>query len=434
MAISSLLIQYPENLDHFLKKQKYFLVSITVHLLILGVLSSIIIKPPSSNNLAKQVRLSMHNAYKMNMHDAVKNMANLETNLINTLDDSTVKNLDLEPVEEMLRESEKAAPSKLLELAHKIAENIQKIERELKARDLERAVAMSHMDALKTVMSLELAIPEYNANKMPGAEMVKSVERFEENARNSLRNRLEDMKARDIGEPLSQEKENHSDTYSGSLGKNSVKTQHNYNNLQGVYESTHSKNDYVDLWLDHIPPVNQANPKKVAGRIIKNGAHYADRIFIDSWYIIGPFSLSDTKAPPEYAVDLNGVYFGKDNQTLRWEYVSHSPYPLSPPQIDKAGVFFGYTEIIMERDCDLWVWIGADDFASLRLNGASIWESDVFNKKFNSLANNKNNSERNNWNLTEYKRLVHFKAGKNSFTFKLTNSDTSAFLSLVLTK
>lgn len=171
----------------------------------------------------------------------------------------------------------------------------------------------------------------------------------------------------------------------------------------------------------------------MAGRILKKGGQYADRVFVNSWYIIGPFALSG-KHPPEYAVDLEAIYYGKDNITVGWQYVSNSQYPLIPPQVDKAGVFYGYTEIMLDREQDVWVWIGADDFASLELNDKLIWNSDVFNKKFNSLAYAKNSSERSNWNLTEFKRLVHFKAGRNTFKFKLTNSDTTTFFSLVLTK
>ncbi|RYY75304.1 MAG: hypothetical protein EOO52_07735 [Gammaproteobacteria bacterium] len=392
------------------------------------------VKPAPANTAAKQVRVSMHNAYKMNMQQSLKNMGEVQQALVNTLDDTTKEKLNLEPNNEILEASRTVAASQLLELARKISENIRKIERELRAKDLERAVVMSHTDALKTVMSLELPIPAYNANKMPGAEMVKSIERFEENAKNSLRNRLEDMNARGLGEPLSKNKTKSSDSVGLVNGKDNVKDAMSLASSHATYESMRSKNDYVDLWLDHIPPVNQRDPKKVAGRIIKDGARYADRIFIDSWYVIGPFSRSDVKLPPEYGVDLDGVYYGKDNQTLRWQYLSHSSYPITPPQVDKAGVFFGYTEVILDREQDLWVWIGADDFASLSLNEKIIWKSELFNKKFNSLANDKNGTARNQWNLTEYKRLVHFKKGKNSFVFKLTNSDARSFFSLVLTK
>jgi hypothetical protein len=419
-----------------IKKHPFFWCSVAVHLVLLYILSSVLVKPVVAKSLAPQVRVSMHNAYRMNMQESVKNMAKLERDLANTLDEKAKKNVDLKPIEENIIANASTTPSQLLELAKKISENIQKIERELRAIDLERAVTMSHNDALKTVMSLEIGIPEYRANKMPGAEMVRSVEKLEENAKNSLRIRKEDMDIRGIGDPMSQLKEDNATFDSAGKGgnKDSITGLKKLNYVMTEHQSTHSKNDFVDLWLDHIPPVKQENPKKVAGRIIKNGAQYADRIFVNSWYVIGPFPVSVTKAPPEYAVDLDALYYGKDNKVVRWQYLSNASYPLVPPQNDKAGVFFGFTEVIVDHEQDLWVWVGGDDFVSLRLNDNVIWDSGTYNEKFNKLANDKNNGERDKWNLTEYKRLVHFNAGKNTFKFKLTNSDASTFFSLVLTK
>lgn len=420
----------------FFKKHPYFWCSIAVHLVLVYIVSQIVVKPVVTKSLAPQVRLSVNNAYRMNMQESVKNMAKLEQELANTLDESAKKNVNLEPIEQSLISNTNTTPSQLLDLAKKIAENIRKIERELRAIDLERAVTMSHNDALKTVMSLEIGIPEYRANKMPGEEMVRSVEKFEENAKNSLRMRKEDMDIRGIGDPLAQNKENKTTFDSAGKGgnKDSITGLKNLNYIATERQSTHSKNDFVDLWLDHIPPVKQVNPKKIAGRIIKDGAQPADRVFINSWYVIGPFPISVTKAPPDYAVDLDAIYYGKDNKVVRWQYVSNASYPLVPPQGDKAGVFFGFTEVIVDREQDLWVWVGADDFVSLRLNDNIIWDSGTYNEKFNKLAHDKNNGEREKWNLTEYKRLVHFNAGRNTFKFKLTNSDASTFFSLVLTQ
>lgn len=420
----------------FIKKHPYFWSSIAIHVVLLFIISHMAFKPVAASTAPQQVRLSMHNAYRMSMQESVKNMVKLERDLANTLDESTKKNLKLEPVEESFIGNTKTTPSQLLELAKKISENIQKIERELKAMDLERAVTMTHNDALKTVMSLEIGIPEYRANKMPGAEMVRSVEKLEVNAKNSLQIRKDDMEKRGIGDPSSLNKETNTvfDSTGKGGNKDSITGLKNLNYTVTEHQASHTKNDFVDVWLDHIPPVKQENPTKVAGRILKNGAQYADRIFINSWYVIGPFPISVTKAPPEYAIDLEALYYGKDNQIVHWQYLSNTSYPLIPPQDDKSGVFFGYTEVIVDHEQDLWVWVGADDFATLRLNDNVIWDSDVYNEKFNKIARDKNNGELGKWNLTEYKRLVHFNAGRNTFKFKLTNSDASTFFSLVLTK
>ncbi len=424
-----------DPLHPFTTGYRYFWFSVVFHLLVIYMLSQIAIKPVVDNGMDQRVKLSISNTYRMNMQQSVKNIAAIQNDLVNTLDASAKEHLKLEPISAKDIENPKVTSSQLLELAQKISENIRKIERELRVQDLQRAVFMSRDDVLKRVLLMEVGLPAYRGNSIPGSTMVKLVKDMEEKAQNSLRNREGDIKKRGGGDStlVTEKTTDLRVSQVSNADPNIIKGIAPSINKTGGQGRLHTKNDFVDLWLDHIPPVNRQNPKKVAGRILKNGGQYADRVFVNSWYIIGPFARSG-KHPPEYAVDLDAVYYGKENRTVSWQYVSNSQYPLIPPQTDKAGVFYGYTEIMVEREQDLWVWIGADDFASLELNDKLIWNSDVFNKKFNDLAYAKSNPEQSNWNLTEYKRLVRFKAGRNTFKFKLTNSDTTTFFSVVLTK
>jgi hypothetical protein len=419
----------------FVKSYRYFLCSVFFHAVMISILSHIVLKPVADNTIDQRVKISMSNTYRMNMQQGVKHIAQIQNDLVNTLDAEAKANLKLEAITAKDIESAKATSSQLVDLARRISENIRKIERELRVQDLQKAVLMPRDDAIMRVQIMEVGLPAYRGNTTHGSTMVKMVKDMEARAQNSLRNRESDIKKRGVGNSaLAIERPDNLNTAeSRNNDHNIIKGIASSIDRGGEPERVHVKNNFVDLWLDHIPSVNRQNPKKVAGRILKDGGQYADRVFVNSWYIIGPFALSG-KHPPEYAVNLDAIYYGKDNVTVSWQYVSNSQYPLIPPQVDKAGVFYGYTEIMVEHEQDLWVWIGADDFASLELNDKLIWNSDVFNKKFNSLAYAKNDSERSNWNLTEFKRLVHFKAGRNSFKFKLTNSDTTTFFSLVLTK
>ena len=422
-------------INTFVKSYRYFWCSVVFHAGMIFVLGHIALKPVVDNTIDQRVKISMSNTYRMNMQQGVKHIAQIQNDLVNTLDTEVKQNLKLEPIIAKDIENPKVTSSQLLELARKISENIRKIERELRVQDLQKAVFMPREDVLKKVLLMEIGLPAYRGNTTHGSAMVKMVKEMEERAQNSLRNRESEVKRRGVGNSaLAIEKSDELNTArSGDNDHNIIKGIGSSIDKDSEPENVHIKNNFVDLWLDHIPPVNSQHPKKVAGRILKKGGQYADRVFVNSWYIIGPFALSG-KHPPEYAVDLEAIYYGKDNITVGWQYVSNSQYPLIPPQVDKAGVFYGYTEIMLDREQDVWAWIGADDFASLELNDKLIWNSDVFNKKFNSLAYAKNSSERSNWNLTEFKRLVHFKAGRNTFKFKLTNSDTTTFFSLVLTK
>jgi hypothetical protein len=429
------------NRDFFgrpIENYSYLCFSVVFHVLALYLLSNVILKPAPYVHLDQKIRVSLDNTYHMSMIQSVKDTAKIQQQMVETLDETTKKNIQLEPIEDKINSNTRMTSNQLLELARKISENIRKIDRELRAQDLERAVTMSHPDALKTVMSLELAIPEYNANRMPGEEKVRSVEHMEEVAKNYLRRRLYEMDSRGLGDPSSKINKENDKSGVGPIhdqeNKTVVKDLIGPNNQFAEQQFSHSKNKFVDIWLDHIPAINQENPKKVAGRILKDGAQYADRIFINSWYIVGPFPISDKKYPPEYAVDLNALYYGKENKVVDWQYLSNSQYPVIPPQNDKAGIFYGYTEIRVDHAQDVNIWVGADDFVQLQLNERVVWDSTSFNKKFNTLAYQKTNPNRDNWNLTEYKGSVHLNAGRNVFKFKLTNSDAQTFFSLVLTK
>src|SRR4051812_13514063 len=168
MAIKLLTTLRQESVQYGIKKYPYFWFSILFHVVIIYVLSNIVLKPIVDTRIHQKIKVSLNNTYRMSMQENVKDMANTQQQLMETLSEDTKKNIQLEPIEEKIVSNEKVTANELLELARKISENIRKIERELRAQDLERAVTMSHNEALKTVMSLELAIPEYRANRMPG--------------------------------------------------------------------------------------------------------------------------------------------------------------------------------------------------------------------------------------------------------------------------
>jgi hypothetical protein len=207
MAINVLTVLKQQSAQYGIKKHPYFWFSILFHLVVIYVLSNIVLKPVVDKTIYQKIKVSLNNTYRMSMQQNVKDMANTQQQLMETLNEATKKTIQLEPIEEKTISNEKVTANELLELARKISENIRKIERELRAQDLERAVTMSHNEALKTVMSLELAIPEYRANRMPGEEKMRSVEHMEEVAKKSLHQRESDMDKRGLGDPMSRNTE-----------------------------------------------------------------------------------------------------------------------------------------------------------------------------------------------------------------------------------
>ncbi|QJD99973.1 cell envelope integrity protein TolA [Massilia forsythiae] len=199
---------------------------------------------------------------------------------------------------------------------------------------------------------------------------------------------------------------------------------------------------FFDRGIGHIPDVGAGPVVKGAGRILGRGGPYANRIHVNAWYLIGPFEgrhgeglFTNDRHPPEQAVALDAVYRGKDGRLLKWEYIDAVSYPLIPPDRAEDAVYYGYTELMVDADQDLTAWIGADDDAQLWLNDLLVWRGGNVDKQwfFGQVYETVNTGVRN-MNLSEGKRVLHFKKGRNKLFFKLSNGPTRLFFSLVLTK
>ena len=193
--------------------------------------------------------------------------------------------------------------------------------------------------------------------------------------------------------------------------------------------------------VGHIPHVDPSRMIKAKGRMLGAGGQYTNRIYLNSWYLIGPFAgrhgaglFNNPKYPPEDAVLLDAVYRGKDNRLVKWEYVNDPSYPLIPRDHAEDAVYYGYTEIWMDQERDLMVWIGADDDARVHLNGKVMWKGGNWNKQWfwDTLYGSSNTYVRD-YNRTEGKKIVRFQKGRNTIFFKLSNGPTRLFFSMVLT-
>ena len=191
-----------------------------------------------------------------------------------------------------------------------------------------------------------------------------------------------------------------------------------------------------------IPAVDSASIIRGQGRMLGAGGEYANRIYLNSWYIIGPFAgrngggmFDNPVYPPEKAVLLDAVYYGKDKRLLKWRYLTSSSYPLVPPDAVEDAVYYGYTEVVVDQASDLTAWIGADDDVQIYLNDHLVWKGGNVGKQtyFDQIFNN-GGSHLSDYNRSEGKRVLHFNKGRNKLFFKLSNGPNSAFLSMVLTR
>lgn len=120
---------------------------------------------------------------------------------------------------------------------------------------------------------------------------------------------------------------------------------------------------------------------KDVGRMLGSGGEFANRVYVNSWYLIGPFEgkhgsglFSNYHYPPEDGVVLDAAYPGKDNRVVKWRYLNADSYPLVPPDYAEDAVYYGYTELMLDRERDLTMWIGADDDAQVWLNDEQVWD------------------------------------------------------------
>jgi hypothetical protein len=208
-------------------------------------------------------------------------------------------------------------------------------------------------------------------------------------------------------------------------------------------KSTRYKGDFVvDQGQARIPPVDASSLVLGRGRMFGQGGEYANRVYLNSWYVIGPFDglhgdgvFNNPPHPPETAVLLDAVYHGKDQRVLRWHYVTAQSYPLIVTDDIEDSVYYGYTEVSVDEDCDLTAWIGADDDVQVYLNDRMVWKGGNVNKRtyFNAVFNQDRGYLRD-YNRTEGRRVLHFNKGRNKLFFKLSNGPNGAYLSMVLTR
>ena len=168
-------------------------------------------------------------------------------------------------------------------------------------------------------------------------------------------------------------------------------------------------------------------PENVPGNIIKFAARAdaaADGIptkwmYVNSWYVIGPFPNPDRvnirrRFAPETVVDLDATYLGKDNRVVKWQFdqaLSSVTRPenrayVVPSTSEQYGIWYAYTEVFVDQDCDVWIAVGSDDRSDLWINDLHVWGSS------NALKI---------WSINEGFRKVRLNRGRNRFLARVEN-------------
>ncbi|HEX8237586.1 MAG TPA: hypothetical protein VF600_16635, partial [Abditibacteriaceae bacterium] len=162
--------------------------------------------------------------------------------------------------------------------------------------------------------------------------------------------------------------------------------------------------------------------KAIPGRRILKGGQGADWMFVDSWYVLGPFanpnrSNINRRFAPEAVLDLDATYAGKDNRPVRWRFLQSGNPMVVPENAEEYGVYYAYTELWFDEPRDLWIAIGSDDKSTVWLNEQLVWVS---------------SDQLKGWQLGEGLRRVHFKKGLNRVLYRVENGWRGMAFSLVV--
>lgn len=311
----------------------------------------------------------------------------------------------------------------LLERAKASADAIRRLDQQARARQLAELLGIPADEALKRV----------RADDARQATPPSTLAQLEQQAQAALARSRRHDEGRRNGVPLHQAPGQWSGVAGGGESGGATVM------LRGGNPALSSSNNDGRSYEGYLSPpaIAPASLRTGAGRIFGAGGQYANRVALDSWYLIGPFpghgeASLDTVYPPEQTVDLDGLYLGKGQRPLTWAYVPAAGYPVVPPDAAESAVYYAYTEVRTDREREVWLAIGADDDVKVWLNGEEIWRGGNQDKPWYHTHFRNLGTEVAQLNLTEGSRRVHFKQGRNTVLVKLYNGAAATFFSLVV--
>ncbi len=133
--------------------------------------------------------------------------------------------------------------------------------------------------------------------------------------------------------------------------------------------------------------INQGGVQAQAlpGRMLTAKSLRAGWLYIDTWYVIGPWENNEDlyftkKHPPEDVIDFDAKYFdgkfantpGHPDQVLSWQFYQSDQIRNEPPRVYDAATWYAYTEIFSDEAREVLIAIASDDAAKVWINGNLI--------------------------------------------------------------
>ncbi len=465
----------------FVPRHPYATVSISVHAVVLTLLyyfGSYVIEAKKQD---EQVRASVQAASHARTEKRVQDMEKIKTLLEKSSPSRAAVSKPIDDEVTFSATSLPKQPQELLKEAKTLSKSIDDVAKEIKAEELAKVLKIPKEKALEQ-LEAPPPVPEMPLAPLPtdAAQVADEIKKLETKARETLMQRQEELERQEQGVGVSSSAEAAS-TLNDKAGKEAsaggkadganaqangvgtgqgaqsgakgdggagvraeIATFINRDIAQPKNKSSNyafSNGDLFDRTPSSMLALGGTSSTKGMGRIFGEGGQYATRVFVNTWYLIGPFEgkhghgmFANDSYPPEQAVLLDAVYFGKGKRLLKWKYFSATSYPLIPPDQSDDAVYYGYTELMMDEAMDLTMAIGADDDSQVWLNDKLVWKGgNVSKQSFFDHIYRTQNQYKAQYNLNEGSRKVHFNKGRNKMLFKLSNGPGRVFFSMVLT-
>ena len=225
----------------------------------------------------------------------------------------------------------------------------------------------------------------------------------------------------------------------GSQSWGSVVNMTSYGGSESIDASSQGlRGDYTGEGADMILGAESRGPsidqgailaKALPGRRFTKSSTRRGWLYIDTWYVIGPWE-NNSKVnynhvhPPEYGIDFDAVYsdgkFADDpshrDHFIRWEFYQSDQARCQPPRVYAASTYYAYTDIWFEEARTMLIAVASDDASRVWLNKEIIWQDEGLSP----------------WKLGEGYRRVHFKKGYNDLLIRIENGPIHCVWSVLL--
>jgi hypothetical protein len=420
--------------------QPFLVLSLLLHaglLLALFIWGHKPVKPMPPEQRQARMTVALEQARRTQMQRQVRSLQEMQQALLAKAGEAGERANEGESTSEPMA-SLPTDPQALLQRAQALADRIKQTEQKTRAAELARLLKIQPEAALAQIKAEEKKQAAANpapAPKTPAA----AIAQLEQQARSALERQQQREKQRD------QQREQGTLLMADNKATNRATNQAQNNPADPAQGAPAGGGGFSDPRVYGAmlksADINGQTLRVGAGRVLGPGGPAATRVYLNSWYILGPFEglSSDSLKeiyPPEVGggagVDLDAAFEGLRGRVLQWQYQSSAAYPFVPQPRAENAVYFAYTEIMVDEAREVWLDIGADDDSKLWLNDALVWTSGNSNKPWYRQPFYQLKDDIGKLNLVEGSQRVKLRAGRNTLLLKLYNGIDLMFFSVVL--